>query len=297
MNTKVKAIFALGGTVIFFSIGVIVARATVVEVSPMLLLFIRMLVAAAIFFPFTFKNNVWKKPKFKILVAVSLLSTVNVAFFTWGIQYTSASASQLIYAAQPIMTILISNYLLKEKYPASSFLGVIVGLVGIVFIVYQSVLTKGDTIVGSLVGNLAIIVAMSGWLWYILLSKKLTKYFSPTEISSVSIFVSLIVAVILLGWQTVITLKPIHITWEAILAGGYMGSFGTVVTYMFTQYAIKYLTPLTVNLTSYIQPVVVTIMALIFLGERLTIGFTIGSSLVFFGIFLSSTLEFYKRRK
>lgn len=297
MNTKIKALLALGGTVVFFSTGVIVARAVVIEVSPMLLLFLRMLVAAVVFLPFIFKSIVWKKPKFKNLVLVSLLSTINVAFFLWGIQYTSASASQFVYATQPILTILISNYLLKERYPTRSFFGVGVGLIGIAFIIYQSAVEKGETITGSLVGNIAMVIAMSGWLWYILLSKKMSKFFTPMEISGISIFVSLLVSIVLLLLQTTIASIPIILSWKAIFAGIYMGFFSTFLTYILTQYAIKYLTSLTVNLTSYIQPIVVTILAIILLGERLTTSFSIGSLLVFAGIFLSTTLELYKRRK
>jgi len=297
MNIKIKALIALSGTVLFFSLLVIIARAMVVDVSPMFLLFLRMSVAAIAFSPFLLKSGVWKKSKFKILVIVSLLSTINLSFFIWGIQYTSASASQLIYAAQPILTILVSNYMLKEKYPTRSFVGVIVGLMGIIFIIYQSVAEKGETISGSFIGNIAIVIAMLGWFWYIMLSKKLSKYFTPVEIGSVSIFVSLAVSIVLLIFQIVLTTVPVHLTKEALLAGIYMGFFGTFMTYILMQYAIKYLTPLTVNLSSYIQPVVVMVLAIFLLGEKLTVNFLIGSILVLSGVLLTASLEVYKRRR
>lgn len=296
MNIKIKALLALLGTVLFFSILVIVARAYVVSISPMFLLFLRVLVAAIAFSPFLIKSRVWKKPKIKTLMAVSLLSTVNLVFFIWGIQYTSASASQLIYTIQPILNILVSNYLLKEKYPARTYVGVIIGLIGIVLIIYLSAVEKGETISGGIIGNIAIMIAMLGWFWYIMLSKKLSKYFSPIEISSVSIFVSLFVSIVLLITQLILTSSPIHLTTQAIMAGLYMGFFGTFLTYILMQYAIKHLSTLTVNLSSYIQPVVVMVLAIILLGEKMTIGFLVGSFFVLLGVFITGTIEAYKRR-
>ncbi len=297
MNTKIKSLFALAGTVVFFSILVIIARAAVSEVSPMLLLFIRMFVAAVAFLPFLLKSKVWQKPKINNLILVSLLSTINLVFFIWGIQYTSASTSQLIYAAQPILAIIVGTYIYKQKYSSLSIIGVLLGLAGLGIIIIHSAVDKGETIAGGIVGNIAVTIAMLGWFWYIMLSKKLSKYFSPIEIASVSVFVSLVVSVVLLFLQTVLT--PIHIvlSWKAVLAGGYMGFFGTFLTYLFLQYSIKHLTTLTVNLTSYIQPIVVTGLAIIFLGEKLTASFSLGTLLIFAGIFLTTTLEVNKRRK
>jgi drug/metabolite transporter (DMT)-like permease len=215
----------------------------------------------------------------------------------WGIQYTSASASQLIYAAQPILTIIVTNYVFKEKkYPLRSFIGVIVGLIGLGLIIYESAIEHGETISGSLIGNIGITIAMLGWFWYIMLSKKLLRNFSPLEISSTSIMTSFVAALLLLLAQLSFTTIPIHLSSVAILGAVYMGFFGTFLTYILMQYSLKYLSPLTVNLSSYVQPMLVTLLAVIFLGERLTFGFVIGALFVFLGVFLSATVEFYTRR-
>jgi drug/metabolite transporter (DMT)-like permease len=77
----------------------------------------------------------------------------------------------------------------------------------------------------------------------------------------------------------------------ALGAALYMGLFGTFATYVLYQYAVKHLPSLTVSLTSYIQPITTATLAMIFLGERLTAPFIIGSMLVFAGIFLVSEIK------
>lgn len=297
-NNRIIGLLALAGTVFFFSILVIVAKVYVTDISPMMLLFLRILVASIAFLPIFVNSGVWKKKKFKTLVFISLLSTVNVAFFMWGIQYTTASASQLIYAAQPMLNLLVSNYIIKDRrYPVYSYIGVIVGLMGLGLILYQSSVGHGETISGNIFGNLLIVVAMLGWFWYIMLSKKLSKDFSPLELSSTAVYVSLAVTSLLLLFQIRFTRTPIHLSLAGVIGAVYMGLFGTFLTYILMQIAIKRLSTLTVNLTSYVQPLCVAVLAIIFLGEKLTLVFVAGSILVFLGVFLTATLEMYNRRK
>lgn len=297
MKAKYKALLALLATVFLFSIHVVIVRSEVSRTSSMFIFFLRMLVASVCFLPFFIARKVWKKPKFGKLMAISLFSSVNLAFFMWGIKYTTASASQMIYAAQPILTIFVANYFLKEKYTRKTILGVLLGFAGIIFIIYSSAAEKGETITGSLIGNFGIVIAMLGWLSYVLLSKKFSKYFSPIEIGSTSILVTLPISFMLFivqqtFWQPVITISN-----RLFLISLYIGFFGTFLTYILIQYAIKILSPLTVNLSSYVQPIVVALLAGIFLSEKMTWSFLFGGMLVFLGVFLTATMEFYRRRK
>lgn len=297
MTTKVKALIGLGVTVILFSFVVIVSRISVSSIPQLTLMFFRMLVASVAFLPFFIKSKVWKKEKFKQLLLISTLSTINVLFFMWGIKYTTASASQLIYAAQPILTIIFSSLLWNEKYQKRTISGVVVGLIGIFLIIASSAVEKGETISGGIIGNLAMIVAMSGWLFYILLSKKLSKYFDVLEIGSTSILVSLFFSFVFMILQLRIENQSVIFSKNLLYVSLYLGLFGTFATYILMQYAIKYLSPLTVNMTSYIQPITTTLLAIILLGEKLTPTFLLGGLLVFLGVFTSATLEFYHSRR
>lgn len=296
METKYKALLALLATVFLWSVLVIVARAFVADVGPMTLLFLRLLIAAVFFTPFLIWRKPWKQNAFSQLVGMSIFSSVNFVFFIWGIQYTTASTSQLIYGAMPILILIVSLFFFKEKVPKRKILGVLVGLLGTIFIIYLSAVEKGTTITGSLIGNLAIVVGMLGWIMFILSSKKLSKIFSPVEISGISVLMSFIISTPLFLWEVNLFKTSLSISTNGIWAAGYMGVFGTFFTLFLHQYALKYLSPLTVSLTSYIQPITTAFLAIIFLGERLTLPFLFGGSLVFFGIFLTSTLEFYHRK-
>lgn len=297
MSKSSKAVIALLSTVVLWSFSVIIARATVTVASAMTVLFWRMFFAAIAFLPFFIMRKVWRKKDFWYLIKISLLSSINIVFFMWGIQYTSASTSQLIYALIPILIVLIETFYHKIKHPIRKILGVAVGFAGILLIISLSILEKGETITGSITGNLAIVLAMLGWLFYILLSKKISLRLSPVDIGSVSILTTFVISLPLLYWDFRHGEKVFDFNFTLLLATLFMGVFGTFMTYLLYQYAIKYLSSLTASLSSYIQPVTTTILAMIFLGEKITPPFIIGTVLVFSGVFLTTTLEFIRKYK
>ncbi|KKS96456.1 MAG: hypothetical protein UV73_C0010G0041 [Candidatus Gottesmanbacteria bacterium GW2011_GWA2_43_14] len=297
MAGKLKALAALSLTVLLFSVLVILARFYSSKAPSMFLLFLRMLFALLAFLPLLVKLRIWQKKRFRQLIAVSLLSSLNVIFFMYGIEFTTASASQLIYATIPVMTIIYTSLADKQKYSAKTVTGVIIGLLGIFYIIYRAAVEKGESISGGLYGNSLIMIASLGWMFYILFSKKMSKYFSPVEIGGSSVAVSFVLSVILLVVQLSVTAKEIIFDKNIFLATFYMGVFATFFNYLLLQYAIKKLSALTVNLTSYIQPALVAMLAIVALGEKLTGHFVFGSLLVFLGVFLTATMEFYRRKK
>ena len=297
MVQKLKSILALAVMLFLFAVLVILAKIYASSVPSMFLLFLRMSFAGLIFLPFLVKARIWRKERFGQLAAVSFLSTINVVFFMFGIEFTSASASQLIYAAMPIMTIIISSLLYREKYDIKTVAGVFIGLIGIFYIIYRSAIEKGETISGGLFGNLMILIATFGWLFYILFSKKISKSFTPAEIGGTSVMVSFFSSIILLVVQLSITGRQMVLDRNILLATFYMGIGGTFFTYLLLQYAIKHLSSLTVNLTSYIQPALVALLAIFFLNEKLTLHYIFGSLLVFLGVFLTVTIEFMRFKK
>lgn len=287
MNSSKKAICALLTTVFLWSLMVVIARSTVVKYSPYLVLFLRLTVGSIFFLPFFIKHRTWAKPGFKKLALISLGSTVNLTFFMIGIKYTSASTSQIIYAAMPLMVLIADKLVLEKSHGMTKIGGVLIGFTGIILIMYLSAIEKGETITGTLFGNLLIVIAMLGWSFYTYSSKHLSKTFSPMEIGSISILLSEVVVTILFISQLPsmgnLTFSP-----ELIYASIYMGLFGTFVTYLLFQYAVKNLSSLTVVLSSYIQPITTSLLAILLIGEKLTVSYAFGSLLVLLGVFFST---------
>ncbi|MCL5797292.1 MAG: DMT family transporter [Patescibacteria group bacterium] len=296
MTQETKAVFALLGTVILWSLMVVITRIAVTEVHPFTLLFLRLAIASVFFAPFVWRKKPWKNKKFSYLIKISPLLMTNVTFFILGIQYTTASASQLIYAIMPILVLIASALFLRQKYHWGKNVGVVVGLMGVVALVFLSAEGKGTTIAGSLSGNLLIVIAMLGWVSYIILSKNISRVFSAVEISGVAIIISLLLSIPLVTAEIIYYHGTILMPQNGLLAAFYLGFCGTFLTYILQQYAIKRLSTLTVSLTSYIQPITTAAFEIMLLDEKMTTGFLVGGGLVFLGLFLSTTIEVLHHR-
>lgn len=297
MSVYAKAVAALLFTVVLWALVPIAAKTSVQEIPGMTILFIRMLVAALCFLPFFLHLKPWKKNGFRKLVLVSLGSTVNVAFFIWGIRYTSATASQVIYALMPVLIIIFNICIMKMKYDWHKIAGILVSLAGVIYIMYLSAIENGTTISGSLIGNLGIVIAMLGWTIYLMYSKEMNKKFSPTEIGSTSVMVTFLITIPLVLFEQLILKPPTSFSLLSVGGAAYMGVFGTFLAYIFYQYGIAHSSPLTASLTSFIQPVVAAVLAGILIGEKLTIQFTIGSMIVLGGLFFATLYDMYHKRK
>ncbi|OGG16939.1 hypothetical protein A3D77_06050 [Candidatus Gottesmanbacteria bacterium RIFCSPHIGHO2_02_FULL_39_11] len=287
MSEKKLAGIALIATIIIWAGYAVVARNIVQIFPPFAVLFIRMGIGSLCFFPFLLSFKPWKKKSFKKIVLTSLFATINVSFYIIGVKFTSASASQLIYAAIPILIIFSGHLFRSEKYSSHKWVGVVVGLMGLFFIMYRSSIEKGTTITGTLFGNVLISIAMVGWMIWIIKSKSFSKEFAPVEIAGISCFVSFCVSAVLALLEIIITKPSFSFTPNILFSGLYLGAGGTFLTYILYQYAISKVSSFSASLTSYLQPVVTTLFASYFIGEKVNVSFFIGGLLVLLGVFVT----------
>jgi len=144
-----------GGTSVYVKLGLR-------EIPPFTFTFIRFFLALVFFIPLILKT------KFKInkdslpVFLVSLLSTLNIILFSFGIRLTSASLGQLIYALVPILSVIISHYLLKEKITWKKILGILLGFAGMGVIIIPAVSNFKTGNSTGLLGNIDLIAKKYG---------------------------------------------------------------------------------------------------------------------------------------
>lgn len=291
MTTSLKAALALLITITLWAYMAVVARGVVTVISPITVLFYRLLIAALCFLPLFIKRRPWEKPQFAKLLIISFGSTLNLTLFTVGLKYTSASVSQLIYAAMPILILIYGKIIMGEKQANKKIIGVLLGFSGLLLIGFMSAIEKGETITGSLLGNSLIFIAMLGWTSYLINSKSLSKYFRPIEMGATAIIVSFLVSFILLLINQLFFGGTFFLSSRFYFPIFYIGFAGTFLTYILYQYAIRHTSSLSVSLSSYIQPIITTLLAMVILGEKLTLHYVLGSVLIFSGVFLSSSFN------
>jgi drug/metabolite transporter (DMT)-like permease len=179
---------------------------------------------------------------------------------------------------------LIGEYVTRRK-----LLGILLGLIGALFIAFLPFIERGQNVSGDFRGNLMILIAVMCWSGYTIKSRLylITNRATPITMTALSFFVSTAVFALLalFYWQSSYI--------SAFTAGNiaiivHLGIFLTVATYLIHQWAIKHSSATTAALNQYLQPAFSIIFNYFFLGEHLNVGFAIGSILVFFGIFFAT---------
>ncbi len=211
-------------------------------------------------------------------VAVSVFGVINVTLFAFGIPHTTATIAQLLYAVVPVIAAILSYFLLKEQFTGRKILGIVLGLVGILFLILLPVITKGSLYAGTTYGNMIVMVAVVLFSTYTVLSKRYQTYFSPkimTFIFAATTALTLAPFSILEYMNNPVWLS--QITVPTVLSVLYIGVFGGAAYYLLYQYAIKHGNPVIASMTMFLQPIATYVWAVSLLGEKLIPGIVIGA--------------------
>ena len=223
---------------------------------------------------------------------MSLLASIEVILFTFGIKKTSATLTQLIYTASPLLTAFFSLLILHKSTNSHKLIGLLIGFIGTTFIIILPLFENEFRINSTFIGNLIIVCAMTFYTLYSVFSKKISVQFKPIQITAVFSFTTLILLFFLSLYEIIISTSWVDsLSLKSLLAVLYVGIFGTAIYYLLVQIIIKKSSPVTSNLILYLEPIAAIILANLFLSERLTAFIIIGGLLSFIGVWLTTREE------
>ncbi len=254
--------------------------------------FLRFFIAFVFFIPLLLNKKIKIGKHLNQVLMLSLLLTLNIVLFNFGIQKTTATAGQMLYSSVPIITGIGSYFFLREKFNRKKLLGITIGFIGTLLIVFLPLIERKSIFGGDLIGNTIIFIAAIFTSAYFIFSKKLQKNYSPTDLTFYFILVTVISQLVFTaveahthqGWW-------LQLSREALFGLIYVGSVGTVGLYFLFQFIISKSTPLVASMSLYLLPVSTFIWSIILLKENLTFGFIIGALLTFIGVWLTTTSE------
>ena len=158
-------------TTFFWSGNFIVGKAaSLYEIPPFSLNFYRWLFAWLILFPFTFKELIKKKDYifnnigFFIILGITSITIFNSIVY-YSLNFTQVISGVLMISTIPVWIIFISSLLNIEKTNVFQIFGVILSLIGVVFIISKANIEILKNLEFNR-GDLTIIVAMLPWAIY-----------------------------------------------------------------------------------------------------------------------------------
>jgi drug/metabolite transporter (DMT)-like permease len=292
MNADFKAYLMLILCAFFWSGNFIVGKfATLYEVPPLTLNFIRWLIVWVILIPFTFRDilkniKVIKKNFYPILLmSITSISIFNSVVY-YSLNFTQVLNGALMISIIPVLIVFISFIFKTEKINFSQIFGLLLSITGVLTIITRLDFSKLINLDLNK-GDLWLLVAMLSWAIYstmLITHKTGLKYLSfMTAIVSIGL--------IFLFPQFLFELsnhQVIKFNIPFILITSYVVFFAGLGSYILWNKAVVIVGPNKAGIFLHLMPVFSSFMAIFLLNEKLMNFHIIGAIIIIIGIYLSS---------
>lgn len=258
-----KAHFALLGANIIYGANYIIAKGIMPEkIGPSAFVFIRLFCGAFLFWiiKFFIKETVERKDMLRLALCGLLGAAANQLLFFNGLNLTSPIDASIIITSIPVMVLIFSAIILKEKITTNKLLGITIGGIGAVLLIWYGNKSGGTS---SFLGNLFIFLNACCYGLYLVIVKPLMKkYNSITIISWVFLFG--FIFMFPFGISDLISTNFSSFNLNTYLVIGFVVIFTTFFAYLFNIYALNYVSPSVNSGYVYLQPAVSFIMVSIY---------------------------------
>lgn len=226
---------------------------------------------------------------------------LNQLFFFNGLALTSPMNVGIIMTSTPILVVILSYFILKEKITKLKAFGVLIGAVGAVALTTVGQEPEFDSPVGDLY---IFINALSFGLYLVLVKPLMSKYKPLTVITYNFIFGFIFIMMYPPVWTDVAVADFSAFPAEIWLKTAYIIIGATFFTYLLNTFALKHVTPNVSGSYIYTQPVLVMFFTFLFAYIGWTENFIGAISLekilfmlmIFAGVFMISRSSYILRR-
>lgn len=230
------------------------------------------------------KTEKIEKVDFPRIIAASFFGIAfNMLTFFKGLSYTSPIMGAVLMVTTPMIVLVLSAILIKERMENRKIVGILLGLAGtITLILYGKSMVNAPN---AMLGNFLVFINAVSYGFYLIIVKKLMdKYKAISFVKWIYFFGFLMV--IPFGWSEFQSVDWAIVPALAYLKIGFVVVFSTFLTYLLNLLSMKELKPTTVAVFIYLQPLFASIFA-IYLGKDELSWVKIGSALlIFIGVYL-----------
>ncbi len=279
---RLKTVWKLLFAVFVWGLSFIATKRALVEVSPVVIVFIRQILGI-LFLAFviikqkkSFSVNLKKE---KWIIALAAIACFHLWIQVTGLQWTTASHTGWIVGITPVFMVIMGLVFFNEKVTFTQTTGIIISFLGLIFLVSKGDFTSLDFIKNK--GDLLIITSSVTWSVYSLASKKATLTLSPvTTTFYLFVIVALIIAPFTINQKNISDVVNLSFGgWGSIL---FLGILCSGVAYTLWAQALSEMDASRVGAFLYIEPFVTFFGSWLLLNEQISI-LTLTSGLIIIG--------------
>lgn len=261
-NTQ-KAHLALLGANVIYGANYLIAKGIMPnKIGPSAFVFLRIVGAGILFWIIKsfIKEPIERKDFLRLIICGILGVTTNQLLFFHGLNLTSPIDASIIITSIPVMVLVFSAIILKEKITNNKLIGITVGGIGALLLIWYG---KSATGTSSTLGNLLVFINACSYALYLVIVKPMMKKYNTLNVIS-WVFLFGFIFMFPFGIQDFLTTDYSSFDLNTYLAVGFVVLFTTFFAYLFNIYALNYVSPSVTGSYVYLQPAVSFIMVSIY---------------------------------
>ncbi len=290
MNRRTFAIFsAIGATSIYGVNHTIAKEVMPTYVQPLGFIMLRVLGAAILFWLISFwgpKEKIEKKDYLRMGLCAVLGMGFNMLVFFKGLSLSTPINSAVLITTTPIIVLILSAIVIKEKIVVRKVLGIGIGLVGALGLILFGSEIRQDA-PNIPLGNFLILMNSVFYGSYLIVAKTLISKYHPFTFMK-WLFTLGILICLPFGYQEFTEISWTTLPFEAIWRITFVIVGTTFCTYLFNIFALTQLKASTLSAFVYVQPLVGITYAIASGQDSLTTVKIVSASFVLLGVYLAS---------
>ncbi|WP_298535395.1 EamA family transporter [uncultured Algibacter sp.] len=272
-------------------------KIAVTELPPFFLASIRFIVASVFIFIIAKALGISIKitlRQFKnTCIAGFLFLTFGNGVVVWALRYVDSGFAALQISAQPLVVLILMRILQGKKISLMSYIGVILGFIGIFLLVSQKEVISQE---GQVIGMLTIFLCMISWAYASIFVGKADlpkNHFVNTayQMFTGSIMLAIISLCLNESWS-------LPSSWTKDVQWSMLGLilFGGVIAFTAFNYLLKEVSPEKVATSTYVNPIIALILGWWVLNEQITMQSIIAAIILLTGVYFINSKRQFKPR-
>lgn len=232
---------------------------------------------------FATKEKVQRADFPRVIAAAFFGIAFNMLTFFKGLSLTSPIMASVLMVTTPMIVLILSAIIMREKIQSMKALGILLGLGGtVLLILYGKTVNTGEN---ALWGNFLVFVnAVSYGLYLILVKKLMQKYNAFAFVKWIYLFGFLMV--LPFGWNDVCAIAWDVMPGAIALKIAFVVVISTFLTYLLNLLSMKELKPTTVAVFIYLQPLFATVFSVALGKDSIDPVKAFSALLIFGGVYL-----------
>lgn len=283
MTPVLRVHAALTTVAVLFSANYIISKLAMGHFAPLTFAWLRvagsgLLLLVVVGWPQFSRQDSWLVAGFAVLGVV-----INQTLFLGGLALTSAHVAAILITSIPVFALAAAIVLGKERATLSKVAGIALAGAGALLVVGGQGVEGSE---GSFLGTLMLIGNCLSYALYLVISKPHMARLAPTAVIARMFAVGTVVML------PIAARSLLRENWSHIPVSAWIGLLlvvlgPTVAAYLLSAWALRHAESSLVAAYTYVQPVLTTILAAMFLGERMEAIVLVAAAMIVAGVWLA----------